>query len=186
MFGEDEDVVLYEDTLKDHLKKKVPVRSYIYEACINGCMMFQKDDIASKTCKYCNESRYQKEGEHKPVNAFQMLSIGDQIALSLSQSSTRELMKYRSQYQSEPGVYKDTFDGERYKDLLKRNFFRNENDVALMMQIDGFTPSDNANNASLTMVQFVNMNIPLELRYTSIHKYLLVVTNELLDIKKNI
>ena len=76
-------------------------------------MMFQKDDIASKTCKYCNESRYQKEGEHKPVNAFQMLSIGDQIALSLSQSSTRELMKYRSQYQSEPGVYKDTFDGER-------------------------------------------------------------------------
>ncbi|KAG1442004.1 hypothetical protein G6F56_011243 [Rhizopus delemar] len=74
-------------------------------------------------------------------------------------------MKYRSQYQSEPGVYKDPFDGEQYKDLRKRNFFRNENDVGLMMQIDGFTPSDNANNASLTMVRFVNMNIPLELRY---------------------
>ena len=127
-------------------------------------MLFAKDDTTTTECTHCQEDRYQNQGSNIPRRTFQMLSIGDQISLALLNKDTREKMLYRSQFEYDPEVSTDTFSGKRYQNLLERGFFAGQNDVALILQIDGFSPSDKGNTDKLNMVQIVNMNLPPQLR----------------------
>lgn len=127
-------------------------------------MLFAKDDTTTTECTHCQEDRYQNQGSNIPRRTFQMLSIGDQISLALLNKDTREKMLYRSQFEYDPEVSTDTFSGKRYQNLLERGFFAGQNDVALILQIDGFSPSDKGNTDKLNMVQIVNMNLPPQSR----------------------
>jgi hypothetical protein len=95
---------------------------------------------------------------------MQLQSVGQQVASMLAISKTRKLMRYRSQYQSEVGLYKDYFDGETYKMHQRNGLFSGEDDVALAMFVDGFTATKSSQSSKLTIIHLLNMNIPPEYR----------------------
>ncbi|KAG1442633.1 hypothetical protein G6F56_010985 [Rhizopus delemar] len=138
---EDEPGVHYQETLENRLEAVKPVTSFKYYVCVYGY-------------------RYQNQGSNIPRKTFQMLSISDQISLALLNKDTREKMLYRSRFEYDPEVSADTFSGKRYQSLLERGFFAGQNDVALILQIESFSPSDKGNSNKLNMVQLVNINVP--------------------------
>ncbi|CAO3670990.1 unnamed protein product [Rhizopus stolonifer] len=91
--------VLHDDTLSARLEKSIPVRSHVYDVCVNSCKMFQKDDALTTKCIHCHEHRYKHEGQQVPRATFKMMSVSDQIAMALSNKKTREHMLYRHNYE---------------------------------------------------------------------------------------
>jgi hypothetical protein len=122
--------LLSPDKLKKVLEKKTPIKTTDYSVFKNGCMLFEEEDKETTNCKRCNEPRY-LPNSFSPVRTMQLQSVGQQVASMLAVSKTRELMRYRSQYQPEVGVYKDYFDGETYKMHQRNGLFSGEDDVAV-------------------------------------------------------
>lgn len=87
-------------------------------------------------------------------------SVGDLLANALANEETRELMLYRHNYESKPGVYNDYFDGAEYKKFKDTNLFNGAHDIALVMFVDGFVPGDKNRQDKLTIIHLLNMNIP--------------------------
>lgn len=161
--GKTPSTFLFLDTLENRLARRLPVQSHQYEVCSNGCELFQKNDTQTTSCPKCKPPRYTET--NRPVRQMKMFSIGDQIARLLSNKKTRDLMKYRSNYRSQDGVYKDVFDGKEYKDLKENtDLFSGEDDVALALFVDGFSAGKNHNGHKLAILHVVNMNIPPEHR----------------------
>lgn len=128
-------------------------------------MLFDEEDQETTECKnaQCKEARYLTDGV-TPRRTMKMLSVGQQVAAMLANPKTRELMKYRSEYVSNTGIYKDYFDGEAYKEYQGQGLFSGDDDVALAMFVDGFTATKSSQSAKLTIIHLLNMNIPPEQR----------------------
>jgi hypothetical protein len=157
---------MFPDTLDRTLKAKTNIQCHFHDVCVNGCMLFEKEDIETIQCKNpaCKENRFDDHG--KPRRSMKMLPIGEQVAQMLANAKTRDLMKYRYNYKSTDGEYKDYFDGAAYK-YFKDNsiLFSGEDDVAMVLFVDGFCTSKNHKGDKLTIIHLLNMNIPPEYRY---------------------
>ncbi|KAG2192344.1 hypothetical protein INT47_003837 [Mucor saturninus] len=130
--GKVQSTILFQDTLERRLAAKVDVRSHVYDICLQGCRLYQKNDDETLDCSSCGEQRYANVMTRRPARQMKMMSVGDRIASVLANDRFRELMKYRHNYQYEDDVYKDYFDGEEYRSLkANTNFFSSEDDVAL-------------------------------------------------------
>lgn len=140
-------------------KKKSPVKPVKYEICKNGCMLFPKDDSSVIVCKNekCKEPRFTNDMNIRREMA--MVPVGQQMSMMLSNPKTRELMKYRSQYQSKPSTYEDYFDGQCYKDLQAAGHLLDENEIALAMFVDGFSCTKSSARSKLHIIHFINLNI---------------------------
>lgn len=147
------------------MERETPVKTTSYEVCINGCMLYQKDDTSTVQCQNvdCKEPRFSTEGSLR--REMKMLPIGQQMASMLANSATRELMKYRHNYNPVAGIYQDYFDGSAYKELVRQGFFDGEDDIALAMFVDGFTSTKSSQSSKLNIVHFINLNLPPEVRY---------------------
>jgi hypothetical protein len=129
-------------------------------------MLFEKDDTETVCCKNsaCNEPRFGTDG--RPRRNMKMLSVGEQVAQMIATDKTRDLMKYRHNYRSIEGEFKDYFDGAAYKYFKEEtSLFSGEYDVAMVLFVDGFCASKNNKGDKLTIVHLLNMNIPPEYRY---------------------
>ncbi|KAG2190272.1 hypothetical protein INT46_010594 [Mucor plumbeus] len=54
----------YSETLSNIMERETPIKPIKHEVCINGCMLYPKDDLAITKYqnKDCNELRYTSEG----------------------------------------------------------------------------------------------------------------------------
>lgn len=138
------------------LKNKTPMKTLQYETCTQGCMMYQKDDDTVSPYPYCKKTTRE---------SFGMFSIGDRVATLLSNDETEAMMKYRSSRRPNACEYEDILDGKDYKDLVAGGEFAGENDVALVMMIDGFSPNNGNHGSKLNLIQFVNYNMHPSVRY---------------------
>lgn len=152
---------------KAALAELYPVTPKAYKDCSNGCKMFRDDGNAEELCS-CEKKKGKRRSTGNiarsvPRGVVQQLSLSEQLALLLADPETRKLMRYRHDRQpSEPGVYRDVFHGKAYR--FKQHLFTSENDIALSMFVDGFQPHKRMNH-TLTLVHFVVLNYPPEIRY---------------------
>lgn len=152
--------------MDDLLKSKSSVIGHEYDVCKNGCKLFgvQSNEEA---CPFCGEARFKTNFENQLITAPQAsmkaMSIGDVLAQKLANPSTRELLMYRSQRESIPGVYSDIFDGENYRDMQNRGFFENPLDIAIGLYTDGFV-TQHKGKSSYTIVHVIVYNLDPSIR----------------------
>ncbi|CAO3669755.1 unnamed protein product [Rhizopus stolonifer] len=136
-----------------------------HEICVDGCYLFDKEkDQDLACCPICNKAR--------TGSKFKMVSIAEKIAQLLSCRETRDLLKYRHEQDIErerrekgpatEKVYRDVFDGETYQELCQEGMFKNENGVAICINIDGFIGK--YTNESMSIIHCIIMNYDPELR----------------------
>jgi len=82
-----------------------------------------------------------------------------------------EKMQYRHNFDHEPSVIKDVFDGSHYQALLEtiipdstHFFFSDLRDIALGLSMDGFAPFKRRNKTCWPIILF-NYNLPPEVRF---------------------
>jgi hypothetical protein len=149
-----------DNLLKSKLKN---INGHEYPVCSNGCKLYGLQETAT-TCQYCNENRF-KGTSQVPKSLMTYMSIGDMLAQMLSNPKTNQLLKYRAERETNNiGEIRDIFDGQNYKDLIRRGFFSNPNDTALGLFTDGFV-NQKKGKASYTIIHVIVFNFDPSIRY---------------------
>lgn len=131
------------------IKRETGLVGQQYDVCVNGCKLFgpkSKEEV----CPYCDAGVASRK-------KMTLLSVGDQIARLLADDVRRQELRYRADRVSVPGVYKDFFDGEAYKEFKERGEFQNPDDVAIALFTDGFV-NQKQNSNLFTMVHAIILN----------------------------
>ncbi|KAI8073533.1 hypothetical protein BDF21DRAFT_343976 [Thamnidium elegans] len=87
-----------------------------------------------------------------------IMSIGDLLAQMISDPKTNELLKYRAEREAS-----DIFDGQNYKDLIRKGFFTNPNDIAIGLFTDGFVNQKKGKN-TYTIIHVIVFNFDPSIR----------------------
>ncbi|EPB91092.1 hypothetical protein HMPREF1544_01972 [Mucor circinelloides 1006PhL] len=164
--------ILHCEAVERMLSKRANfVAPHLYDTCPNGCYLFNNNNFSTK-CPVCNSARYKDNNVNAkvPAQSIKLLSIGDTFSKLLSNDSTRELLLYRSKYQchSEKGKYQDYFDGSAYQDCLNKGLFKNPDDQAVALFVDGFVNSKRGAK-KYTMIHLVLLNHSPGIRYKQSH-----------------
>lgn len=141
-------------------KKKTGVQAFVYKVCPRGCKVYPKKDASDDdgVCDHCGRPKSQAQN-------MKVLSIGDQLARILSNKTKRnEILSYRKNYQHDPHIYRDYFDGQEYKDCLEkrqREGTDTDEPIFLALYVDGFLSKSNSfAGDTLTMLHVVNLSAP--------------------------
>jgi hypothetical protein len=156
--------------MKQWLNCHSGVTSNGYDCCIKSCMAYTGDDKDRVTCRCCNEPRYQNNG--KPRKTFPYIPLIPRLATQYANSTRSRELRYRATYMSQKEeacantdktppsyTYDDIFDGEHYQELLAKNLFADDRDVALGLSTDGFQVFKDNRHACWPIL-FTNYNIP--------------------------
>ena len=154
---------MHGDVVDSLLQSKSSVKAHKYEVCQNGCKLFGllEDE---QLCPHCQAARYQDSNTQVPRSTMKLMSIGDLLAQMLANSNTRQLLQHRANREVVPGVIRDVFDGECYKDLLSKGLFSNPNDIAVGLFTDGFV-NQHTSRSSYTIVHVIIFNFDPSIRY---------------------
>jgi hypothetical protein len=144
------------------IKSACPVTYSSFDCCPDGCQMYADapDTEPQQQCSVCSKSRYVQSTENQPAARVNVTSISSIISSKLSNPLTRLQMQYRFRRPlSQSGSMKtDIFDGAIYRRLVNNGFFRNDDDVAIGLFIDGFSPFSESTLQG-TLVNMVIYNI---------------------------
>ena len=139
------------------------VKGHQYQVCPNGCRLYD-DNSVDIVCEYCAVSRYKNSSvANEPAATMKILSIGDYLANMLSSPKNRELMRYRANRETTPGLFSDVFDGENYQRLLDNGHLTNPDDIVLGIFTDGFV-NQQSKRSSLMIVHVVVFNLDPSIR----------------------
>ncbi|KAI8076296.1 hypothetical protein BDF21DRAFT_464689 [Thamnidium elegans] len=143
-----------------------------YDMCINGCMMFLRDE--ELRCFFCLEERYeQSEDESKKSrNTLSQLSIADFVSSYFVNANSRDKILYRARRDAtaEAEKLRDYYDGSAYKDAKMKSMFSNEYDIALSLYVDGFHRGQRGKE-SMTIVKAINMNLAPTERMKKVNQF---------------
>jgi hypothetical protein len=114
-------------------------------------------------CLSCNRQRY-NSSNNKPVRSIQYLSLSQQLALLVYHHKLRQDLKYRHNYKHY-GNFDDIFSGSHYTEMVDRQLFTNEFDIACGLYVDGFQSS--SKSGTLTLVHLVVFNYHPSIRYVN-------------------
>jgi hypothetical protein len=143
-----------------------------YDCCIKSCCCFTGPFAAQTTCPYCGESRYTASGS--PRKIFQYIPLAPRLCALYADADTARILRYRHDYQPQPGVLADIFDGSHYRSLcqekvtiegesLGHKFFSQPTDIAIGLSTDGFGPFKRRKQTCWPMIIFI-YNFPPEIR----------------------
>ncbi|GAA5817671.1 hypothetical protein MFLAVUS_011222 [Mucor flavus] len=144
------------DVVNDLLKSKLKnIKGHEYSVCPTGCKLYGLNDTTA-ICEYCNENRFKGISQQAPKATISILSIGDILSQMISDPKTNQLLKYRAERETnEIGEISDIFDGQNYKDLVRKGFFTNPNDIAIGLFTDGFV-NQKKGKTSYTIVHVIH------------------------------
>jgi hypothetical protein len=152
----------------------------IYHACINSCVAYTGTLESRTTCPFCTEKRLNTDG--RPRQKFVYIPLIPRLQAFAMNQRVSQLMQYRHEFTtgsdetcSKPGVVKDVFDGELYKELCHENvvvgdetlshrYFDDRRDVALGLSTDGFGPFKRHKHTCWPLIVF-NYNLPPDIRF---------------------
>ncbi|KAF7761920.1 hypothetical protein Agabi119p4_9912 [Agaricus bisporus var. burnettii] len=161
-------------------KKRVRVLSGLqpirYSCCINSCVCFTGHYEHYTMCPnpQCNEPRFNAKGQ--PRKYFAYLPIIPRLLAMLSNRELAQRMRYRAEYQHQPGVIRDVFDGSYYQSLLQTVvptdddndnsffYFSDPRDIALGLSTDGFAPFKRRSQTCWPIILFV-YNLAPDVRF---------------------
>lgn len=118
------------------------------DCCINGCMLYYKDDINLKECKFCNEPRYKANNVHRrnskdvPHKRLHYLPLTLRLQRLYASLRSADHMRWHFENRREEGVLCHPSDGEAWKhfDQVYPGFASEPRNVRLGLCADGFTP----------------------------------------------
>ncbi|KAI9332180.1 hypothetical protein BD770DRAFT_403299 [Pilaira anomala] len=104
----------------------------------------------------CRASRY-KTGTTSPRAQMACVSIGKSLTQMLLDDDTRELFKYKNNFDFNNEQLVDIFSGENYKHLRDEKIV-GDNDICIVMYVDGFQ-NKHKPDSSQTMIHSIIMNL---------------------------
>ena len=139
--------------------------SYV-DICINSCCAFTGVLKSYTSCPHCHEERYQlsTKNKKKPRKQAPYFSLINRFRIQYSCKERSQQLRYRNEYIStskynEGKEIGDIFDGELYKDMVKRGFFQDERDIALLASVDGYQVFRQKTEENW-IILFINGNLP--------------------------
>jgi len=160
------------------LVSKLGLNSQKIDCCVNGCMLYYKDTVADRECKFCHNPRYIPSktgmGKHKDVPAKRMfyLPITPRLKRLYASTETAKEMRWhhRNSSSSSSSVLCHPSDGKAWKhfDMMYPDFAKEPRNVRLGLCSDGFTPYIQASSSpySCWPVIVTPYNLPPEMCMT--------------------
>jgi hypothetical protein len=154
------------------------------DCCIGGCMLYYKEDINLKECKFCNEPRYKtrclnrKNSKDVPRKRLHYLPLIPRLQRLYASAKSAEHMKWHSENQRENGVLCHPSDGKAWKhfDQVYPQFAPEPRNVRLGLCADGFTPfNQSAAPYSCWPVIVTPYNLPPELCMMTPYMFLTLI-----------
>ncbi|RDY00010.1 hypothetical protein CR513_16860, partial [Mucuna pruriens] len=116
--------------------------------CIDGCMLYYKDDSTLRQCKFCEKPRYKarnvskKNSKDVPYKRLHYLPLIPRLQRLYASVRSAEHMRWHYENRREEGVLCHPSDGEAWKhfDKLYPEFASEPRNVRLGLCVDGFTP----------------------------------------------
>ncbi|XP_019150967.1 PREDICTED: uncharacterized protein LOC109147764 [Ipomoea nil] len=151
------------------------------DCCVNGCMLYYKDDVELVSCKVCGEARY-KTDRHtrshlKKVSRKKMhyLPLIPRLQRLYASPNSAKHMRWHFENRREPNVMCHPSDGEAWKnfDTIYPEFAAEPRNVRLGLCADGFSPFGmNAKTYSCWPVIVVPYNLPPSMCMTMPYMFL--------------
>ena len=140
-----------------------------HDVCRNGCFLYHADASNVTCCPNtgCKKPRYANEGLSVAAQHMSIVSVGAFLADKLCDPQQVTNFGYRHKYDTiyhEQGVYKDIFSSSNYRELYRKDLglFQGENDIGLMIVVDGFQPRHKS-DTTMTVINCCILNLsPLE------------------------
>ena len=111
-----------------------------YDICENSCICYTNVYESYQNCPLCNSSRY--DSNNKPKKVMPYLSIKEMLKIQYNNKVRAKELLYRYEYitnkESDDDDLDDIFDEEIYKELLERNLFKDNRDIAITVSCDGY------------------------------------------------
>ncbi|CAK8565438.1 unnamed protein product [Lathyrus sativus] len=152
------------------------LKSQKIDCCVNGCMLYYKDTIADRECRFCHEPRYapRKPGmgnyNDVPVKRMHYLPITPRLKRLYASIETAKDMIWHHHNNSSSCVLRHPSDGKSWKnfDEIHPDFANEPRNVRLGLCSDGFTPYIQASSSpySCWHVIVTPYNLPPELCMT--------------------
>ncbi|XP_072079067.1 uncharacterized protein [Arachis hypogaea] len=126
------------------LVSKLGMESNKIDCCINGCMLYYKeDDIPRKECKFCHSPRYKigKKGKSVPLKRMHYLPLIPRLRRLYASMNTAPHMRCHFDHEFK-GVIEHPSDSKAWKyfDRKHPQFSQEPRNVRLGLCADGFTP----------------------------------------------
>lgn len=117
------------------------------DCCVNGCMLYYKENLTGIQCNFCHEPRYARRvsrGRYKDVARKQMwyLPLAPRLQRLFASPSTASEMRWHHDNPREYGVLSHPSDGEAWKHFnrMHPDFAHDPRNVRLGLCADGFSP----------------------------------------------
>src|SRR5256714_1827709 len=105
--------------------------------CENSCICYTGSYELYQNCPICNSFRFNAKGKAKKVMPY--LSLIDRLKVQFNDNNRSKELLYRYEYiTNKNDDLDDIFDGKIYKELVNKNLFNDERDVALTASCDGY------------------------------------------------
>ncbi|KAL1371645.1 hypothetical protein AAHE18_01G148200 [Arachis hypogaea] len=91
--------------MKEKLVSKFGMKSNKIDCCINGCMLYYKeDDIPRKECKFCHSPRYKigKKGKQVPLKRMHYLPLIPRLRRLYASMNTASHMRWHFDHEKHP------------------------------------------------------------------------------------
>ncbi|XP_049368611.1 uncharacterized protein LOC125833494 [Solanum verrucosum] len=159
------------------LVSKLGLFSIRIDCCKNSWMLYYKEDIDLKSCKFCNHPHYKTGSTEKKlaIKAMYYLLLIPRLKRLYASNSSAPHMRWHRENRRPPSVMCHPFDGEAWKhfDRTYPDFAAEPRNVRLGLCADGFTPfSVGAAPYSCWLVFITPYNLPPEMCMTSPYIYL--------------
>jgi predicted amino acid-binding ACT domain protein len=126
------------------LVSKLGMGSEKIDCCIEGCMLYYKDDLLLKECRFCHAPRYKvcKDGKEVPFQRMHYLPLIPRLKRLYASKNSAHHMTWHYKHQQEKGVLEHPSDADAWKhfDQTYPQFSSEPRNVRLGLCSDGFNP----------------------------------------------
>jgi hypothetical protein len=131
-----------------------------YHVCEKSNHLFYDENQEACSCTDSNPNRFSSDLV-TPVATSSQIPLYKKLATYFATEKSRQSLLYRSKREEIPGLYRDVFDGSRYKRF--KYLFENDYDIALALYIDGFNPQKRGSTHMVTFMAVI-LNLPPDIR----------------------
>src|SRR6266542_4144106 len=126
--------------VKKILEEFTGLVSTFYDICENSYICYTDIYESYQNCPLCNLSRYDSNNKLKKVMPY--LSIKEMLKIKYNNKVRVKELLYRYEYitnkELDDNNLDNIFDGDIYKELLERNLFKNNKDIAFTISCDRY------------------------------------------------
>src|SRR6266540_3183383 len=130
----------YLSASKEILEEFTGLVPTFYDICENSCICYTDVYESYQNCLLCNLSRY--DSNNKPKKVMPYLSIKKMLKIQYNNKVRAKELLYHYEYitnkELDDNDLDDIFDRDIYKELLERNLFKNNRNIAFTISYNGY------------------------------------------------